>query len=297
MDIKGGTVMMWLVLDALRRHAPEVFEAVTWKLFWNAAEEPLAADFAGVCRSRLDAGTLGALVFEAEDRRGNEILLVTSRKGRGAWRATATGRGAHAGSKHPHGANAIVQLAQTVQRVAALTDYPRRLTFNAGVIHGGTVANRVPHEATAEGEYRAFEPEVCAQGRQALLALAGPGAVCSPQDGFACEVKIEVLQEWNPWPPNPGTEALCRTWREAGTQLGLRVNGAAHGGLSDGNRLWDVVPTLDGLGPWGDNDHDSERSADGSKLPEFVTVSSFVPKAALNAAAIVRLAESSAKAG
>ncbi len=43
-------------------------------------------------------------------------------------------------------------------------------------------------------------------------------------------------------------------------------------GLSDGNLIWDVVPTLDGLGPSGDNDHCSERSADGSKLPEYVDV-------------------------
>jgi glutamate carboxypeptidase len=61
------------------------------------------------------------------------------------------------------------------------------------------------------------------------------------------------------------------------------------GGLSDGNLTWDVVPTLDGLGPWGDNDHCSERSSDGAKLPEFVEVSSFVPKAMLNLAAIQKL--------
>jgi glutamate carboxypeptidase len=51
------------------------------------------------------------------------------------------------------------------------------------------------------------------------------------------------------------------------------------------------VPTLDGLGPWGENDHCSERSADGKKLPEFVEISSFVPKAALNTVAILNLAE------
>ena len=62
----------------------------------------------------------------------------------------------------------------------------------------------------------------------------------------------------------------------------MLVNCEERGGLSDGNLIWDAVPTLDGLGPWGDNDHCSERSPDGSKLPEFVEVSSFVPKAVLN---------------
>jgi glutamate carboxypeptidase len=73
--------------------------------------------------------------------------------------------------------------------------------------------------------------------------------------------------------------------------LGIRIAFEERGGVSDGNFLWDAVPTLDGLGPYGDNDHCSERSADGSKLPEFVEVSSFVPKALLNFGAICQLIE------
>ena len=38
-------------------------------------------------------------------------------------------------------------------------------------------------------------------------------------------------------------------------------------------------------------EHCSECSADGSKLPEYVEVPSFVPKAALNAVAILKLLE------
>ena len=67
------------------------------------------------------------------------------------------------------------------------------------------------------------------------------------------------------------------------------MNCEERGGLSDGNLIWDAVPTLDGLGPWGDNDHCSERSPDGAKLPEFVDASSFVPKAMLNIIAIQKL--------
>src|SRR6266496_15308 len=69
-DIKGGTAMMWLVLMALRAHAPKVFEEITWKLFWNSSEERFSPDFGDLCRSRFDSGTLGALVFEAEGRSG-----------------------------------------------------------------------------------------------------------------------------------------------------------------------------------------------------------------------------------
>ena len=288
-DIKGGSVMMWLVLTALRNHAPKVFEEITWKLIWNASEECYSPDFGEVCRAHFDRGTLAALVFESEGRVGAESRLVVARKGRGTWRVTVSGRGAHAGGKHDYGANAIVQLGRTVQRIAALTDYARGLTVNVGTISGGTVLNRVPHEAVADGEFRTFTPEAFAHAKAGLLALAGRGEVRSAADGYACEVKVEILTELRPWPRNPATDRLYQLWKQAGDELGLAVNCDERGGLSDGNLIWDAAPTLDGLGPWGDNDHCSERSADGAKLPEFVDASTFVPKAMLNMAAIQKL--------
>jgi glutamate carboxypeptidase len=232
------------------------------------------------------------LVFESEGRLGKEGLLVVARKGRATWRVTVSGRGAHAGGKHPHGANAVVQLGQTLQQIAALTDYARDLTVNVGTISGGTVLNRVPHEAVAEGEFRAFTSETYAYAQAALLALAGPGQVRSRVDGYPCTVKVEILSESRPWPRNPATDRLAAIWQQTGTELGMPTNVEERGGLSDGNQIWDAVATLDGLGPWGDNDHCSERSADGAKLPEFVEVTSFVPKATLNTMAVLKLLES-----
>jgi glutamate carboxypeptidase len=149
--------------------------------------------------------------------------------------------------------------------------------------------NRIPHEAVAEGEFRAFTPEAYRQGKEALLALAGQGEITSPADGYKCEVKVEVLSETRPWVRNQRTDELFSLWRQAGEELGFAIDPEERGGLSDGNLLWDAVPTLDGLGPWGDNDHCSERSLDGAKLPEFVQISSFEPKALLNVVAIQRL--------
>ena len=149
--------------------------------------------------------------------------------------------------------------------------------------------NRVPHEAVAEGEFRAFTAEVHASAKAQLRSLAGPGEIKSPADGFTCDVKVEILDECRPWPRNEATDRLYKLWQQAGDKLGAPVGCEERGGLSDGNLIWDAVPTLDGLGPWGDNDHCSERSPDGSKLPEFVEVSSFVPKAVLNTVAILKL--------
>jgi glutamate carboxypeptidase len=229
------------------------------------------------------------LVFEAENRLGPNRLMVAARKGRITWKVTVKGRGAHAGGNLKHGASAVTQLANLVQRIEGMTDFSKELTFNVGRVSGGTVLNRVPHEAVAEGEFRAFSPIVCNDAKAQLLALAGKGDVRSRADAYHCEISVEITSESRPWPRNPATDRLLALWADCGRELGTSVLSEDRGGLSDGNSLWDAVPTLDGLGPWGDNDHCSERSLDGSKLPEFVEISSFVPKAILNTVAILRL--------
>jgi len=287
-DIKGGTVMMWLVLDALKALAPEVWDQLGWRLLWNSSEEMLSPDFGGLCRSRLEASRAIALVFEAEGRGPGVRRLVVARKGRGTWRVRVTGRGAHAGVHPARGANAIVQLAKTLEQVNSLADPGRDLTVNIGVVRGGGGLNRVPHAAEAEGEFRAFVPEVYAWARNRLLEMTGPGMVRSATDGFPCQVTVELLNETRPWPRNPATDALMVHFQAAAFGLGETVEPESRGGLSDGNGLWDHVPTLDGLGPSGDNDHCSERSPDGSKLPEYADLPSFIPKAAINALGILR---------
>lgn len=289
-DIKGGTAMMHLVLSGLAAHDPAAFDSVSWVLLWNSSEETLSRDFSRLCRDRLDpARTLAALVFEAEGRPKGVPSLVVSRKGRATFRVTVEGRGSHAGAKHPRGANAVVQLSRVVDRIAALTDYSRHLTVNVGSIHGGGPVNRVPHHATAEVEMRAFTPEIYQAGVESILALAGTGDVRSPVDQHPCRIRIDRLEESPTWPRNAPTDALFALWHEAAVTLGQPLGTEERGGLSDGNWICRDYPTLDGLGPHGDNDHCSERSEDGSKVPEFLEVPSVVPKALLNLLAIQRL--------
>jgi glutamate carboxypeptidase len=274
----------------LREIAPEAFADTTWVLLFNSSEEVLSPDFGKLCVERL-AGAVAALVFECGKRRDGELTMVTARKGRAVFRCTVAGRGAHAGGDHEWGANALVQMGATLQRIAAVTDYARALTVNVGTLSGGTVVNRVPHQAVAELELRAFSAAAYRDGVASLLALNGPGSVRAAADGQACTVKMELLYETPPWPRNDATERLFQLWQETGMSLGLAVGREERGGLSDGNFVWQAVPTLDGLGPIGENAHCSEHSPDGSKEQEYVEVPTFVPKAALDTLAILKLLE------
>jgi glutamate carboxypeptidase len=287
-NIKGGTVMIHMVLAALRDVAPNVFDSTTWIVLLNAAEEVMAADFGALCMEQL-GDALACLVFEGGRWTDGECSLVAARKGRAMFRVTAEGRAAHAGNQHGRGANAVVALSQIVQQVAALTDYKRQLTFNVGRIEGGTVANRVPHHAEALVEMRTFAPDVFADGVARMLALGGSSDVGSVRGDFQCQITVELLAQTRPWARNPATDRLLDIWRTAAAPLGISVVTEERGGLSDGNWVWQHIPTIDGLGPSGGNMHCSERSADGSKDQEYALASTFVPKATLNAAALLRL--------
>ncbi|MDD5466623.1 MAG: M20/M25/M40 family metallo-hydrolase [Anaerolineales bacterium] len=290
-DIKGGTALMYMVLDGLRTFYPQVFEAVDWRLCFNASEERLTDDFGQACFQRLPANTLACLVFEGGNIKDEKFLLVTARKGRATFRVSVEGRSAHAGNNHANGANAIVQMAHTIQKIAALTDYSQQLTFNVGWVRGGVVVNRVPHFAEAEVEMRTFTAAIFDGGVRRMLALNGVSDVVSA-DGFACKVSVQLLDQSAPWPPNAHTENLYAVWERTARALGMQVEREERGGLSDGNYLCQWYPTLDGLGPAGNNTHCSERDLANGKDQEFVLVSSMAPKATLDVFALLALLKS-----
>jgi glutamate carboxypeptidase len=289
-DIKGGTVLIYMVLDALSRHAQEQFEAVNWVILIDAAEEAEAEDFGQLCLARLEGpNTLACLIFEGGSKVEDIYQVVVARKGMAVFQVKTEGRSSHAGSFHPNGANAVVQMAHTILKLAAMTDYKRDVTINVGTMRGGVVTNRVPHEAESWLEMRTFRPDVFAETVNQILAQNGQVDVVSSVDGYSCTVDVSLYRKTPPWARNEATDHLFEVWREAGAELGFTVLPEERGGLSDGNHFWRHIPSLDGLGPSGGNAHCSERSEDGSKDQEFVLVSSFVPKATLNTMAVLRL--------
>ncbi len=289
-DIKGGTVVALMMLDALRTAVPAVFDAVTWVVLLNAAEEQEALDFGPLCLERLDAErTRACLVFEGGLMHGDEALVVVARKGMAVFLMEVEGRASHAGSGHPRGASAVLQMADLIRIVEGWTDYEKELTFNVGVVQGGTVVNRIPHAATAQVEMRSFRADVYHEAVAKMLSLREVSTVKSPLDDHPCKVRVEILHQRAPWPRNPGSDGLLAVWQQAATDVGLRVTPEERGGLSDGNELWRDLPTVDGMGPSGANAHCSEQSADGSKEQEYATRSSFVPRALLNSVAVLKL--------
>ena len=290
MDIKGGTAVIWLMLDALAAQNPELFRQTRWIVLFNAAEEKLPLEFGELCLRVLPENTKACLVFEADsEKREKNFCLVNSRKGRGSFTVHVTGRNAHAGGYPRDGANAIHQLALVVDRLQKLNDLDHETSVNVGTISGGTVNNTVPASATATLETRSFDEGYYRKTKKAILAMAGPGEIKSINGGHACQIEIRQDNEHLPWPENPGTTKLAKIWQEAASSCGYQLTSRSRGGLSDGNALWNKFPTIDGLGPRGANPHCSSRNEDGSMEPEYIDLSSLVPKTLINCLAVREL--------
>jgi glutamate carboxypeptidase len=278
-DNKGGTVMIWLMLRVLAEVLPQVFEHTNWLVAANAAEEVIGSDFATAAAQQCGKNQARlVLVFEGGPVSELGWHLVTARKGRREFRLTCHGRAAHAGSQFEQGINAILELTQLFPKLAAIHEsgaQAQELTFNLATLQGGTVLNRVPHLAKAEAEARAFDPQLLTALEAQLAALSGPTA-------RGAHITVECIGRTQAWPGGTGTQHLFDLWQQQAARLGRTLHPQRRGGLSDANYLHHLGPTLDGLGPVGENAHCSEWSADGSKRPEYVEPGSFVEKALLN---------------
>jgi glutamate carboxypeptidase len=141
------------------------------------------------------------------------------------------------------------------------------VTVNVGSLQGGTRPNIVAEAAVLTVDVRAGS---AAEQRAAEAAVRDILLRSSVPD---VSTTVELMaQHW----PMERTEASARLVGEAvriAKRLGFTLSDAATGGGSDANTTAALgVPSLDGLGPVGGNDH--------SPL-EYIEVASVVPRAAL----------------
>lgn len=186
-------------------------------------------------------------VLVLEPSRDDGALKV-GRKGVGEFRATFTGRSAHAGNNPRDGASALRELAHFLFESEGLTDYDAGTTVNLTVASGGTVSNVISEEANARVDVRVATMAEGARVQTAVDAYA-------PRDG---RVTVLVTGGLNrpPLERTPANDALLEEATRRMHRLGISLETAVVGGGSDGNFTSALgVATLDGLGCSGAGPH------------------------------------------
>lgn len=244
-DMKGGLLIALTALEALRSWGSPL---PTIELHSVPDEEVRKTPFPTMDLVR---GADAVLVFECGRESGN---VVAHRK-TGAWlRLGATGRSAHAGTEPERGRNAALAICREALRCAALSCGRPGLTVTLTRLEAGALPNVVPADAAAVFDVRA-------QRRADLEWVRRQMGV----GNAAADVRFE-LQELARWPgiePTPAGDRLLMAARALAERLGRALDGETSGGMSDG--CWTAaegIPTLDGLGPIGGDDHSPEEHID-----------------------------------
>jgi len=200
-----------------------------------------------------DAAAQSVAVLVLEPGTGLEGKLKTARKGVGDYRVRVRGQAAHAGLDFEKGANAVVEMARQIERIAGFTRLSQGITVSPGVIQGGTRSNVVPAECHIEVDVRV--PRAAAQ-----RYLERQFASLKPFDR-RCTVEVDGGLNRPPLERSAGVRQLFRTAQKLGAELGVALEESSSGGGSDGNFTAALgVPTLDGLGAVGEGAHAPHES-------------------------------------
>lgn len=277
-DMKGGLVVLLAALDALaatgRLEGRDVVVVIV------ADEEEGSPTSGDLVRAEAeDAGW--AVAFEAgREAPGGGSTLVTRRRGVGRVKLKATGAASHAGSAPGAGASAILETAQKVAPLHALTDAAADLTVTVGVLRGGVAGNVVPAECVMELDYRFPDAAAGEELGDRVLEIAAENFLTAPTGRPLVRT---VVTSHLVRPPMIRTDAVAAAAARvvaAGADLGLRLVEEARGGSSDAALAADVgCPAVCGMGVVGGDIH-TER--------EWIRRSSLRERARLAALALER---------
>jgi glutamate carboxypeptidase len=268
-DMKGGLLAGLHALAAL--HSLDRRPSVT---FVANPDEEIGSPFSTPHIRSLAGEHDAALVLECARANGD---IVSARKGIADLEVTITGRAAHAGVEPEKGRSAILEAAHQVLALHALNGRWPSVTVNTGVIEGGTRPNVVAASCRLELDLRAASSaEFDAAAAEIREIVVHPTLA-----GVSTELRRAAFHP--PMERTPGNGRLADLAIAVAAELGIELHDTLTGGASDANTTTAAgLPTLDGLGPIGGDDH----SAD-----EWLDLSSVIPRTTLLAGLIDRVVE------
>ena len=268
-DMKSGLLAGLHAVQALR--ATGARPSLT---FVANPDEEIGSPFSSAHIRRLVPEHDAALVLECARANGD---IVSARKGIADFHVTFTGRAAHAGVEPEKGRSAIVEAAHKVLALHALNGRWPSVTVNAGVIRGGTRPNVVAERCEIHVDVRAATVEEFDAATAEVQRIVDATHV----EGIRSELRRSAGH-----PPMEKGQASARLVALAVSiagDLGFELRDATTGGASDANTTSAAgLPTLDGLGPIGGDDH---------SVDEWLDLGSVVPRTTLLAGLMARIGE------
>lgn len=278
-DMKGGDVIALYALRALKDAG--ALDSMHVVVVYDGDEEDAGSPLSAARRALTDAahGATAALGFE--DGAGDPRTAVISRRGDISWTLTTTGHTAHSSQifTKEYGAGAIYEAARVLDQFYRQLSTQRYLTFNPGIIVGGTAVsldstqsagtaagktNVVADSALVSGDLRTLSPAQLADAQRAMQRIVG-------QTLPMTTAHLEFADGYPPMAPTAGNKRLLAMYDHASQDLGFGPVVAvdpSRAGAADVSFVANIVPmAIDALGLSGHDDHSEKETADLRMLP------------------------------
>ncbi len=278
-DMKGGDVVIVSALKALNAAGALKTMDVTVVM---TGDEEAPGDPQSRARAALVAAAKGrdaAIGFE--DGPGDPKFAVTARRGDTGWELKVTGTPAHSSQifTPEFGAGAIYEAARILNAFREQMAGEPHLTFNPGVILGGTAVefdstqsrgtafgktNVIAKDATVAGDLRTLTPDQLARAKQMMQKIVAAG---TPRT----TATLTFDEGYPPLAPTDGNAKLLALYDRASRDLGFGPVASVNpdkAGAADVSFVAGEVPMIiDGVGLMGHDDHTQGETADLSTLP------------------------------
>jgi len=245
-DMKGGNIVALEALKSIYEKNGKI-ENID---FFLVADEETGSDDSKFVTLEIAKNYDYCFVFEAA---GENLEVVTGRKGVGTYTITIEGKAAHAGVRYAHGINANLEASYKLQELTKLTNLEIGTTVNVGKIIGGIGANTISPKCELLLELRytgESERDRLLKELERITNTSYVEGTTATLDGL---IQRDVME-----PNSNQTQLISRL--ESITGYGISCE--QRGGVSDANHVASCgVVTLDGFGPFGDGDHTIKERA------------------------------------
>lgn len=256
LDMKSGLLIGLYGLHCLSGNGEAHYQRVT---FVCNSDEEIGSPSSKPLIQEL-AGQSDVVIVLEPGRMINTV--VSARRGIGNYRVEVHGVAAHAGVEPQKGRNAILELSHQVQGMQALHGTIPGTTLNVGIVQGGERTNVVPDFAYCEMDVRVSDEAGIRAIEKAMHKVAARHVL----DGT--QIKLSGGIKSKPFERTERSARLIQLAKDAGLDLGLKIEDLGSGGASDANNTAPLgIPTIDGLGAGGGKAHNPGEYIELDYLP------------------------------
>ncbi len=272
-DMKGGDVIILQALAALK--SVGLLDEMNITVYMTGDEE--SSGNQTLARAHMQSVAMAAdiaLGFENGD--GNPATAIPARRGFANWELRITGNAAHSSQifQPEVGAGAIFEISRILNRFYDELSGEQYLTFNPGVIMGGTelsfdsdegrgtafgLSNVVSQQAIARGDLRMISTSQTERAKAAMERIVSENLPLTNAE-FIFDAGMP------PFPDSEGNRRLLDLFSKASEDLGFGEVSAvdpSRAGAADISYVGDYVDmAIDGMGMGGANDHTINETGD-----------------------------------